>query len=354
VLYLATQILDKKDIYAYTFGYRNSLDVKIALQVKDTLGINHILYDFPFENLERYIDDALEFNDGLVFWSGSVVGIGFFKDYLNSSNFKLVNTGQSGDFIFGSFLKGELFLQPDIEKLKSEVICRHISNYSFFQILKSGFPDLWSTFEKSLIFSLEKLVSLRNECCIEKLLENWNLINRQERAIFNSYRIMEYSTRYSSLFYDYKLFNFSYFLPISYRMREKIYIDILKELLPQELSNIPWEKTGSSISSNFLLRKISYLGKKLLPVLLRRLFPGKISSYSMTPFKYLLVKSKVFDEELSDLFNSQSKTISILSLKRNGQTFQNLFSTIHSDIILFRIYHVLKVIQKLNEWRKAE
>jgi len=91
---------------------------------------------------------------------------------------------------------------------------------------------------------------------------------------------------------------------------------------------------------------------KLLPAFLRRLFPGKISNYSMTPFKYLLVKSEMFDKKLSDLFNSQSETIPVFSLKRNKQVFQNLFSTIHSDTILFRIYHVLKVIQKLNEWRK--
>ena len=265
------------------FGEESSLDVELAQRVGKQMDARTTLV--PLDNGNYLVDTFAKtsrYNSGLVYFSGSAHMLHALQQ-LDMADFDLVQTGMSGDMLMGSFLRsrdiGTQAQGPD-----------HIAHQIIAQL---GLPD-WITHwvedqddvQQRMSHSIEESVGQLNlsaTTTLAQALELWNLNNRQQRAMFNGFRMIENFAEYTSPFFDPDLYQYTLKIPHKYRLEEGIYVDMLAHLIPSNVWRIPWQKTGRPPSRYKWINKMNKLSSLWGGRTLEVLAPSRARRRSMNP-----------------------------------------------------------------------
>ncbi|MBN1314439.1 MAG: hypothetical protein JXA42_03190 [Anaerolineales bacterium] len=237
-----------------SFGELASLDIKLALQVAEKTNAELALIslgngDYLTDTLTR----ASLFNGGMVYYSGSAHML-YALSKLDAGKWDIVQTGMSGDMLMGSFLH-----KDDITKLANDTTL--ITNRVIKQLGQLNWIERLALddFSEDPVFQSvsNSIIEPKPDTTISQAVERWNLENRQQRGMFNGFRMIEHFSEYSSPFFDADLYKFTLSIPHRYRLGEKIYLDMLSRLLPASLWGIPWQKTGHPPSTKNWINTIN-------------------------------------------------------------------------------------------------
>jgi hypothetical protein len=208
-----------------------------------------------------YLVDTLEtashYNGGMVYYSGSAHMLHALQR-LDFERWDIVQTGMSGDMLMGSFLKKaetrELVANP---QSLAERIAAKLGQLAWIERLAVD-----ETAARRLVHDSirDSLAELRPAMTMSQALELWNLHNRQQRAMFNGFRMIENFAEYVSPFFDADLYPFILSIPHRYRLGEAIYVDMLSRFLPPSIWRIPWQKTGRPPSARAWVNEINAWG----------------------------------------------------------------------------------------------
>lgn len=204
--------LGYKNITCMTYSQSDSLDDIISKQIAGDLGVKHI--SWPLDSAQHLykIDEYISMNYGLALYGG----IGAEKEMLDSIDTKktgLIHTGQIGDVIIGSFLDSE----------------NEINDMS-----PGG---LYSTMFKPEEIDLSAFYDR----------EDYLIFIRGFMGCLSSHL---YSRNYSELaspFLNIEFFEYCMSIPVSLRIKHKIYKKWIMEKYPNA-ANYIWEKTGKKIT----------------------------------------------------------------------------------------------------------
>lgn len=238
-----------------SFGEPTSLDIKLALQVAQKTHSEIILTSLGNgDYLADTFSQACHFNGGMVYYSGSAHML-YALSKLDTSKWDIVQTGMSGDMLMGSFLyKSELNEPANDKILVSKRIIGRLGQMTWIDNLVADKKMAYSLVNESVINSIKEI---KPGTSMSQALENWNLENRQQRGMFNGFRMIENFAEFSSPFFDTDFYKFAMGIPHQHRQGEKIYIDMLSRLLPDYLWKIPWQKTGRAPSTHNWVNKLN-------------------------------------------------------------------------------------------------
>ena len=231
-----------------TWGLPNCYDAKFAGRVADQVHSNHFLFKFDENWFKTFPQEAVEgvrITDGLlsVFHLPSPTMLEIFR---KEAQVNLL--GYFGDVILGaSFLsapKMAPFLTP-LKREKARPLVYKWTNQIFQEKdLLRLFLEPHARRMKGLAFpSIHQEWSKFEQLPADKRLDYYAIVNRGRRWIAEGYKIVRTYMEDRSPFFDYDFFEFIYSLPSSIRLNHRLYIEILKQELP-ELLEIPWQKTG--------------------------------------------------------------------------------------------------------------
>ncbi len=267
-----------------TFGELASSDVKLALRVaRETksqaiavsLGDGDYLVD-TFETASRY-------NGGMVYYNGSAHMLHALQQ-VNPDRWDIVQTGMSGDMLMGSFLHAAEIREPvgDVQSI-SERILAQLGQLTWIERLTTDKVAARQLVHDSVKSSLAEL-GLESDITMSQALELWNLQNRQQRGMFNGFRMIENFYEYTSPFFDADFYEYSLRIPHRYRLEEAIYIDMLSRLIPRSVWRIPWQKSGRPPSAHRWVNKANKWSLLWIGRAMQVIFPGVARKRSMNPF----------------------------------------------------------------------
>jgi hypothetical protein len=273
----------------------DSLDVKLALRVARRVQAEAILVslgngDYLWETFAI----ASHYNGGMVYYSGSAHMLHALEQ-LSFDRWNLVQTGMSGDMLMGSFLKAADIYKPlkSVQSVTERVIV-DLGHTDWIGCLTRDPAAARQLVEHSVRASLEK-IGPDSSGTMAQALELWNLYNRQQRSMFNGFRMIENYAEYSSPFFDADLYQYTLKIPHRHRLEEAIYVDMLSSLLPRPIWRIPWQKTGRSPSKYKRINKFNQQSTSWLGRGMRVIFPQAAGrKWSMNPFRaWLLANSRL-------------------------------------------------------------
>lgn len=242
-------------ITTLTFSESNTLDESIA---KD------ICFKSKAENIFRSLDngvyleddlyDLVSANDGMVSLAGASHLFTSLRK-INLKDFEFIFSGQIGDAVFGSYSGREL--------TKSKITYNDIA-----------FDN--SSYMNSYLENLEQDSYLY---CLKTKTPN----SATNGDIVSSHIIDSFSP-----FYSKSLIEYSLRLPDKYMASQRIYFDVMKNIMP-EMLEYKWEKTGW-YPNNLFVNKVLSKYKHYRNGILNRL--GLLGKKDMNPFVYWLKNNK--------------------------------------------------------------
>ena len=218
--------LGYSDILTVTFSQSNYLDEIIAKEIAAELKTEHMIRTLDDATFLFDIDTIIKMNYGLALYSSISCSKRLFEA-LNMKRYGLIHTGQIGDVILGSFVKSE-------KELKD-----------------SSLDGLYS----------RRLIGRIENACSPHHYSNKELYLLNVRGLLGattSHLVLRNFTEVSSPFLDLDFFEFCYSIPISYRLKHRIYKDWIRKKYPRAAEFI-WEKEGVPVtasSTRALIHKI--------------------------------------------------------------------------------------------------
>jgi asparagine synthetase B (glutamine-hydrolysing) len=283
-----------------------SIEQRLAAQAAEVLQAQHhsLAYDKGYWII-NLIDAAVEAGDGMHHFIDSARMLYALPGF-HERGFGVLHTGMSGDFLFGSFLTAEdldekipTTTRADLLDGITHRLCMGL--WRGLELLQDEAGDR-AAFVSAVRASLDATLDEFHGDGRSRALEMWNLRNRQVRGIFGYYRGAEAYMEYSSPFYDPEVFRFAFQLPLADRCHERLYLKVLKEqILPRELAEIPWAKTGMPIVEEASL--LTSLRRVLLQLRKRVLRPlsGEVwRRSSANPYHYWFWKNKDLRHHVRD------------------------------------------------------
>jgi hypothetical protein len=284
-----------------------SVEQHLAARVAEKLESDH--HFLPYDGgdwLVDHLDRAVEAGDGMHHFIDSARML-YALPTLEGEEFCILQTGMSGDFIFGSFLRAndlETSEQPVSREVLADLITRRLcmgmwrgleslqdeagNRQAFVAAVRE---DIFGTIPEAI----PSLGRLRG-------LEMWNLHNRQIRGIFGYYRGAETYMEYHSPFFDPDVFQLAFRLPAADRFHERLYLKVLSErVLQRALAVIPWSKTGLPIvgvsrSRRIYQRVVGNLRKRFLQPISRETWRRS----SGNPYLYWVWKNQQLRDAVRD------------------------------------------------------
>ena len=184
--------------------------------------------------------------------------------------------GHTGDFISGGHIPEELMSKKsknDLKKIIETILYHHYILWD------------WREHNKELVKSFEKRIkqtigaSSPKDQLEEVIAYNrWELENRQAKYIVNSLRVYEYfGAEWMIPLWDYELIDFFEKVPLSFRYKQKLYNETLRDLIFPALKefSFPTSATRAEFRSNYILGTlvdpIFQVMKKIVPEFSERL-----------------------------------------------------------------------------------
>lgn len=269
----------------FTFSQSKYLDETIANDIAIKCRHDFIFQALDNGNYLKNIDETVEYNDGLVTYSGSAHLLHVMKN-LNFNQYGLVHTGMLGDAIIGTYLSYPYKTLPSI-------------NSGAFSV---------------------KLID-RIKPYVEEIIKNYSneelfkIYNRGFLGILNGYIYIDQFTQAVSPFLDKDFLSYCYSIPEKYKYKQRIYIEWINKKHP-DFNNFPWEKTGVSPSLSFSY--LRYLSPKFYMRMSKKFFDkinGKLKS-GMNPFDYWISDNKELRDYLNTYFNDN------INLVRNNKELE--------------------------------
>ncbi|MDD5503059.1 MAG: asparagine synthase-related protein [Candidatus Thermoplasmatota archaeon] len=260
----------------FTFSQTGSMDETIARNICHDKKMNFTFYPLDGgDYFSKHVEDIINSNGGLMFYGGSAHMYNCMKSQ-SSKGFGMVHTGQIGDLVLGSYLRGG-FHSPVDEKIWSKIV-----------------------YSSKLVEKLKRFVDAN-----EFKYENDELFAFYERCIngvFNGYRMAEQFAEYSSPFLFIDFLDYAMNIHPRIRFKERIYLKWLRQRLPG-FSKYAWEKYGLSLKWPLFI--LEFYGKALAAY--RKFIGGKRSSMNPTGYWWKTNPrlrqniQRLFDESIDSL-----------------------------------------------------
>jgi asparagine synthetase B (glutamine-hydrolysing) len=322
VVCAAAADLELGDVTTLTYGESGSFEVDLAERVAEALDSNHRF--IPFNGgrwLIEKLDEAVTAGEGMTHVIDTARML-YALETVDPSEYGMLHTGLSGDFVFGSFVRS-----ADLERA-SRAFSPDELGVSILGRLGmahwDGLVDLVGEAgegESFLRGVQASVVRTFDPALLEhdwiSAHENWNLHNRQIRGISGYFRGIEQTMEYSTPFYDPELFALGYGLPDKLRLEQVAYVRALRRILPMKLQSLPWQKTGIPIMAG------SRSGRWLER--LRRAFRRRVSAKlsddqwrrsTANPYLYWFSKDRKLRELVREELESFER-LPMLGLDRN-------------------------------------
>jgi asparagine synthase (glutamine-hydrolysing) len=305
-----------------TFGEPASLDIKTALRVAHKSQAQVVLVTLGQGNyLTETLPEASHYNGGMVYYNGSAHFL-YALQKINVNRWDIVHTGMSGDMLMGSFLhKADIHKLGDNLQSISELILTRFGRLSWIDFFAKDKSAARRLIQNSVRDSLRVPSS---NATISQVLELWNLHNRQQRAMFNGFRMVENFAEYTSPFFDADLYQYVLRIPHRHRLGEDIYIDMLSNLLPSDIWEIPWQKTGHRPSTSRWINKLNAWSTLYLGRAAQYIFPQVARSRSMNPTRIWLRENIELQEFTSSRLLDWDLTSSLLDRNKINEFALNI------------------------------
>ncbi len=271
------------DITCITFSESDYLDEKIAKKICRDNHFEFIFYALDNGNyLIKHIDEIVSSNDGLVLYSGSAHMYNCLKK-LSLRNFGLIHTGQIGDLIMGSYLKGKKHHPVDSQVLNKVAYSNKLMNKFKNQIDKNCF---YFNYENDELFAFY-------ERCIN--------------GVFNGYRMIEQFTEFSSPFLYVDFLDYAMKIHPKYRYRERVYLKWINKCIP-EFSKYKWEKYNLAPHYPLFLMNVFNIFRFAM-----KKFSAKVGinqrHSSMNPTEYWWKTNKLLRKKINAIFEENIKVL---------------------------------------------
>jgi len=220
---------------SFTFGLKNSEDVKIAQEVARIKNIPHHLWELSGKNWFFPRLEGIWLTDGqlnLMHMHGIEYG-----DTLRTICDIHLN-GFAGDLVMGgSYLKEKNYFDRPVD--------------SGMQLMKDlGYSDFLH------VIDLDEYASTNKT-------DYFFIQNRVRRFTLQGSIHICCKVNERKPFFDNKLIDFMYSIPDKTRYKSGIYNKMLLQFFPDFYKKIPWQKTGMPISDSFLVNSKNYALKKI-------------------------------------------------------------------------------------------
>ncbi|MBK8640912.1 MAG: hypothetical protein IPN15_01495 [Saprospiraceae bacterium] len=287
---------DVPAIETFTFGIKNSADLKIAQICSKVLNLKNVQYELTYKNWFADRKESFLIGEGLLslehFHEGNILR-------KLSKNYNILVSG-----FFGGF-------SPHYKKQR--ITSKEAKTYFRFQNTDTEVQDSFYNFKSPHPYLIDQKMT--------------NL------ATIHLYILSRYF-KVATPFYNMEWITFLYSCNKSYLKDQKLYLSALNSSMPTSLSNIPWQKTGiplSWVNANLFILKfrLNDILEKILNIF------HKTRSF----YNYNLLENEI------DSLIQEYKSGSVDFLKQYKP--HNLQSK-------FRLLSILVWIQNLEKTRKYE
>ncbi len=235
----------RPDLQTYTYGRKNSLDVRIASRVAQTLDLPHRIVIIDPECFHHYSERAVWLTEGMAYVPNALQ----LSTYPTVSPlFDVHLSGFAGDLTLGgSFIQPENLNRICHEEEIVDNFLRRMAQFSSDRFLNSLFSKEFSDFIKSRLRKNIKGELARIPYKTRTLNQNREdfFINQHCRRYINQISLQKYFSCDRKPFFDYDLIDYTFSLPEEYRLEHRLFFAIFKDMYPEQAA-IEWQKTGGN------------------------------------------------------------------------------------------------------------
>ena len=305
-----------RDIQTFCFSQSGYRDEVIARQIAQKLQLDFTFYSLDGGDYLTNIDEPVLSNDGLVFYAGASHELTAIKA-LDLNNRGMIHTGQIGDLILGSYLKGKQHYEV------SDSIIKYSSNST----------TLWDRIPQSYWQGLKEKYS------------NGELFAFYERCINGAYNgnfMGHQFTEVSSPFLHLDFFDYSMNIHPKHRYHRMIYIEWIAKQ-NRDMAKFKWESLNKRPTKmNIHLWQFNRLHNRITNLLLKNI--GRLT-YSMTPWEHWYQTNANLSELITQTYHEK---IDLLKGKNQlKKDAENLFGS-GNFLEKTQVLTLLKAIKYLN------
>jgi asparagine synthase (glutamine-hydrolysing) len=263
----------KGQIHTFTFGEKESWDVKVAKNVSDELGLDHHFIPLTSRFVRELSEKTVFLLEGMTYvYTGWNVNAAL---YVEREKIDLLLEGTCGNPIlgahaYGSPFKQTLYVLPLIGKLMTHKLYTTLPND---QLLPKVYRQLYDELgyeelpleellSKEYYNKVKNLIGKSLEEALHKgsrrhrlpsnLIDYFNFTERLRRWLITARDSFRWKVETVDPFLDYDLVDFMCKIPIELKLRRRLYRESLRKYHP-ELSNVPTEGN----LANVILRAIA-------------------------------------------------------------------------------------------------
>lgn len=180
-----------KNVKCFTYGFPNSLDVKISRKVAETLDFAWFYVEYTKEKFESIANNSID--DDHILWAMNLNTTSHYQDFIAIKELTergvieknaIIIPGHSGEIL------GRDQIPYDLLESKKSIAELIYHKYFHWNLIKKGFKE-------SIVTSLgvnlnETITNKKNKMLSIDLFSNWNIKNRQSNFIVNAVRAYEY------------------------------------------------------------------------------------------------------------------------------------------------------------------
>ena len=344
------------DVIAYTLGYKNGRQERIARTIASRLGIKFKFYQVPSNHLNSYSKQIVYRGDGQV--------------RIRDAHFISImdDICDQVDVVLVGFFCGEIFgevLTPGYKNVtnRDELANYLIGKYEVKRKTKHMAHLLSNSFSKTprkdAINMFAATVEDIPHKSLDDIMDYWYLTQRNRHYGMSHLWHMSWFTDVRTPFLDLDLHEFALSLPIDLRIKKKFIRKASRYLLPK-LSDIPWEKTGASPDSGKIDLFLSKLlrGLEMWPkALIERLSRGTIlfKPRDYRGYDYLMrtsAKDYVWSELLCKNQSGAFNLVRVKQLLEDHMRCKDNIDQLLCDIL--NITHLSEVFFNANKAGKVD
>lgn len=258
-----------KNVICYTYGKKNSFEIKYSKKIADTLNYEWIFIEYNEKLIYNYLDTK-EFKNYTNYaaknFSMPNLQEYFAVKYLKENNLIYDNavflSGYAGDILGGSEYKHFLSQKVTKKNISALLFDSKMRNTSFSKLNR----ELQLNEIENILFSFDK--DYQNKIP-ETVFDDYNLKERISKYIFNSasfYTFFGYEVRFP--FWDMELLTFFKELPIIYKQHKSFFDAILKDDFFEKF-DVNFEKNESAKAVKSNLKGIKKVIKSFLPTFIK-------------------------------------------------------------------------------------
>ena len=258
-------------VHTLTFGKKDCDDYKIAKKVSEILGIEHHFVEITGKKWFSGTKRTVWITEGLlnVIHQHSWDWLDRMKKYGD-----ILLNGFAGDLVIGgSYLTNDFLNIKNIDKYYNSVFLKMNKGHIRFNDEENFYnSQISDVLHKSSQYSLKK--EIKQEIKTSEDSDYFFINNRVKRFTLMGTVSAQTKLENRKPFFDNDFIEYAYSLPNKLRFNSYIYNKMLLKFFPDTFKHIPWQKTGSPIGTNKIIRAIHYFyrgGKSKVNRLLQKI-----------------------------------------------------------------------------------